>query len=383
MVRIRLTVLLAALVCATQAGCLELIHRAGQPSTPYSSRTATSYDGGVLAGDRSKHPEVQAYMARLDALQQGRQNLNEGVPMHPVQVSVLPPGMIEPAPTTTNAGIVAAGAARRRVTIPDIVAPPAPVAADPVPPTVSPAVKAEPQPDAAPLDADAVNACIATVRAQAAANPNDLDLQLQLRLLLAAAGRDDEATQPIGGLTADENKRVGDLLRMIMALRDQTDPSPEEAGARLEALEYFGDQLRAVADLQIPTARLCKQVDGYGVYVPFESTTFIAGHTQPVIVYCEVRNFSTEPDDTGMFRTQLNMQFGLYDAAGQLAQPIEVNSGIEDVSANRRHDFFLRGIYFLRDDLKPGQYTLKVTIEDPRANKAKTESIPITLVKPS
>ena len=67
------------------------------------------------------------------------------------------------------------------------------------------------------------------------------------------------------------------------------------------------------------------------------------------------------------------------NATAAAAQPVQTNDDIEDVSVNRRHDFYLRGVYYLREHLPPGTYTLKVTIEDLTANKARTESIPITL----
>lgn len=390
MIRFRLMAALGALGCVLQAGCLETVQRMVRSDTPYSPRTATSYDDGIFAPNPPQHPEVDDYMARLDVLRQGRQNLGAGVPMRPVQVPILPPGMAQDMAPTRRMGPLGPGATRRRVTIPGLMPPAAPTATPPpaqpagTAPPPGPAVTS-PQPRAAmPLDADAIGAFITAVQARAAADPNNLDLQLQLRLLLAAAGHDADALQPIGGLTAEENKRVGDLLQMIMALRDQPHvaPTPKEAEDRLAALEYFQEQLQAVADLQIPAIRLCSAVDGYGVYDAFESNTFVAGETHQMIVYCEVRNYSVETDETGMYRTTLNRQLALYNEAGELAQPVQINTDILDVSANRRHDFYLQGTYFLRGHLPPGEYTLKVTVEDPLANKAATESITITLTPP-
>jgi len=389
MVHFRLIAAAGWLACVTQTGCIEPIQRMIQDRQPYSPRTATSYSTAMLPHNPPKHPEVQDYMARLGALQAGREKLTEGVPLRPVQVPILPPGMMSDAPPSPRSGPLGPGARRVRVYIPGArpAAPtiPEPTPAEPVAPP-APAAPAQPtkaQPAAPQLDADAVASAITALQAEAAANPNNLDLQLQLRLLLALAGRETEALQPIGGLDAERNQKVANLLRMIVTLLDnRIAATPDEASARLAALEYFQEQLRAVADLQVPVVKLCTAVDGYGVYVPFGSNTFLAGRAQQVIVYCEVRNFLPTTDETGMYRTTLNMQLALYDEAGQLAQPVQTDSNILDVSANRRHDFYLRGPYFLRSHLKPGDYTLKVTVEDPRANKVGTNSITITMVSP-
>jgi hypothetical protein len=133
------------------------------------------------------------------------------------------------------------------------------------------------------------------------------------------------------------------------------------------------------ADLQIPTIKLCKTVDGFGVYDPFSSTTFVAGKPHTTIVYCELQNFTATVDDAGMYHTHLNMQVVLYDGQGKAVHSYH-DKNIEDVSANRRSDFFLTRLFVLPNTLPPGDYTLKVTIEEPAANKVQTKSMKITLV---
>jgi len=322
-------------------------------------------------------------MARLAALREGEEALGaEGAVLRPIEVPVLPQDMVAPPGSPRPSPLLSPRTPRRRVIIPDHPAPP--VVPEPPPEPAEPAATApadEPPPEPA-LAPDAIEAYIAAAVARAEAHPDDIDQQIQVRLLLAAAGRDDEALRPIPALSDEENQRVAALLRMIMALRDREPATAQAANERLEALEQLQVDLRSLADLQIPVVKLCRQVDGYGVYTPFPSTTFLAGRTQPVIVYCEVRNFSVKPDASGMYRTRLNMTLGLYNDAGELAQPLQTNADIEDLSANQRHDFFLTRVYYFRNDLPAGDYTLKITIEDPAANKVQTASVDVTLVQP-
>ncbi|NLF32114.1 MAG: hypothetical protein GX591_14665 [Planctomycetes bacterium] len=379
MLRVRQWALPLLSACLLQAGCLERARNFAQPPA-HSSVTAAAYRQPVLS-PAPRNPLVEDYMARLAALQEGQQAVASGVRLRAIEVPVLPQDMVATAAGPHASPLFSPEALRRQVAIPDRLAP-APQPPAPEPTATAPADE-PPQPPAQPVLApDAVEAYLAAALARAEADPDDLDRQIQARLLLAAAGRDDEALRPIANLDEQENQRVAALLQMMMALRDREPASPQAANARLDALEQLQDQLRSVADLQIPVVKLCRQVDGYGVYTPFPGTTFLAGRTQPVIVYCEVRNFSARPDATGLYRTRLNMTLGLYNASGELAQALQKNEDIEDVSANRRHDFFLTRVYYFRDTLPPGDYILKITIEDPAANKVQTASIDVTLVQP-
>ncbi|MFW6146515.1 MAG: hypothetical protein ACOC7R_04195 [Planctomycetota bacterium] len=385
MVRIGRWALLLTAACLFQAGCIERARHLDQPPA-HSSATSEAYRRPLLES-AARNPLVEDYMERLAALQEGRDAVEAGDRLRPLEVPVLPQDMIVPPDGPPSSPLIAPRTPRRQVTIPDRPAPtPAPAPAPdakPTPPASAPAANAPPgEPEAPTLAPDAIEAYIAAAVDRAEANPDDLDQQIQARLLLAAAGRDDEALRPIPDLDSQENQRVAALLQMIIALRDRGAASPEAANERLEALDRLQNQLRSVADLQIPVVKLCRQVDGYGVYAPFPNTTFLAGRTQPVIVYCEVRNFSAQSDTTGLYRTRLNMTLGLYDAAGNLAQPLQKNADIEDVSANHRHDFFLTRVYYFRDHLAPGDYTLKITIEDPAANKIQTATVDVTLVQP-
>ncbi len=383
MARFRPAAALAAFLCLSQAGCLESILR---PQSPNSPRTTTSYSSPPFQA-RAVNKTVEDYVKRLEQVSEAQalESRPIGLSVRPTAIPVVPlenedfAGPRRPGPFDSRA-------TRRSVYIPSypppVIEPPAKVAGAPEAIPTHASIARTP-PSASPTF-DSIHQYVEAVQARAAANPGDMDLQLQSRLLLAAAGMEAEALQPIPGLNDDENRKVADLLKMAMALRAKPSQSMsgQDAADRLEALKRLEDQLKAVADLQIPVVKLCSQVDGYGVYVPFARNTFLAGQSQPVIVYCELRNFTITPDTSGMHRTRLNLKLALYNDKGKPAQSVQSDSNIEDVSANRRNDFYLTRVFYLRETLAPGEYTLKITVEDPAANKARSESIIITLVKP-
>jgi hypothetical protein len=221
----------------------------------------------------------------------------------------------------------------------------------------------------------------AYVQAMAAKSPDDLDLQLKARLLLLAGHHDEEALQPVPGLSEQENQTVAALLRMMIFIRDHKGgpPSPEEAGKRLMALDVLRQELMRVADLEIPTIKLCTRIDSFGVYQEVTEPKFTAGQSHYMYVYCELRNFTVKQEG-GVFRTYLNVQHVLYDDQGQ-AVLTQADKDVSDISANRRTDFFLTRPLTLSPTLPAGTYTLKVTVEDPAANKIKTATLTITLAK--
>ncbi len=376
-----------AMLCAL-AGC-DLWGRSD--TEVYSPRTATAYE------QPQPLPEVVQQLAA-----RARQ-LAEGEPAPTLQDAplpyVVPPARVALLPMDTDAPVRSAATSfpfRDGATRPTDVRqglsllppadpepePPSPPAA--VEPATQPAEPAEPPPPTPPT----VDDLIRLFQARLAETPNDLDLQLRLRMLYVVAGRDESALAPIAGLGDDEARTVSSLLRAMMALRDRStaQSDPTQAAQALQALQGLRERLMAHADLQIPALKLCRSVDGYGVYKPFEQTDgtyiFPAGRSQPMIVYCELRNHTARRDEQGRYRTRLNMQLAVYDAQGRQVV-FETDRNIQDVSANRREDFFLTRILFLPPSLAPGEYTLKITLEDVDANKVASETAPLRIALPS
>lgn len=303
-------------------------------------------------------------------------------PRAPIRVVDMPPA-VRPAtpiqPPGAPAGMPAAALAAQTPAAAEPVAP-----SPPPTPTSEPARKMVVAPAIPPPAHASLEDVIAYNEGQASDQPESMELQLRLRMMYLAARQDQKALAPIPGMPADQNQAVHMLLQSMIAIRDNTEPSvpASEASISLIALQNLRERLMSFADLQIPLVKLCKSVDGYGVYKTFDSNEFPAGRSQPVIVYCELRNYAADPDESGLFHTRLNVNLTLYDAQGQVAQT-QADKNVEDISANRRNDFFLTRVIILPATLKSGTYTLKTTVEDLKANKVGTTATPIVIQPPA
>lgn len=385
---IRLTVITMTAVCFCQAGCLESVM-----STPAanSRRTAPAYPSRPLVETDYADQRVREYTEQLMTLMRGEET-PEGAPLQPVAghtpyVPLLP---VDATPVSRQpASPFAADSDRRRVAIPDST--PVRAAAKavgtfaaqpqaeegPIEDTFVDAGASEPEPDES--RPDPVVEALKSVQQQIEDNPNNLYLQKMSRMLLATAGYEEQALQPIEGLSDEENRQVSDLLRMLLAMQSSTPTTPEEATSHLATIERLREELMGIAELQIPKVKLCKLVDGFGVYEQFDSYEFAAGRSQPVLVYCELKNYALKTDEAGMHHTRLKVALDLYNARGSTAQPGLSIPNVEDISSNKRNDFYLSPIYTLSSSLPPGEYTLKVTIQDMNANKVATNELQLVM----
>ena len=152
------------------------------------------------------------------------------------------------------------------------------------------------------------------------------------------------------------------------------------SGAELRlAAEEILDQLSADRSLRILNAALCTKVDGYGVYEPFRSTSFLAGLSQPVVIYAELENFSPRAEESG-YLVHLTYEVALYNEADGLVVWRRRPSEILDRSRNRRRDFFVVQLVNLPERLTVGKYRLKLTITDRIGGTVDETSLPLEMV---
>jgi hypothetical protein len=143
----------------------------------------------------------------------------------------------------------------------------------------------------------------------------------------------------------------------------------------------MADRLRSLADLTIPTVALCSEVRGFGNYTPFDGDPphFSAGAGHPVILYCEVQNFSAQLHDSKMWQTELGQDAVLYTEGGMEVWRDKPQSVI-DSARNRRQDFFIVQRMQLPATLPIGRYLLKVTIEDKQSHHVAEATQPLLIV---
>lgn len=133
------------------------------------------------------------------------------------------------------------------------------------------------------------------------------------------------------------------------------------------------------ATTRIGKVEFCRNVSGYGVYEPFESTTFLAGVEQPLILYVELENFNSLFDGQ-QYRVRLSQQVSLYTDADGVRVWNLPQEEIIDVSRNKRRDFFTVQLLHLPARLGVGKYRLKVRIHDINAGSYDEVAMPITLI---
>lgn len=384
LLRIALAMLLAA-----QAGCLGGLRRHEGPG---SARTAGAYPDPPPSASTPLVQLLEGYQERLDRTEPP-----------PEQAQPAPAAMRVPPLLPVDQGGSAYQptfgplAPRREVNPATILSgPPAlhtpdgqsddpnagPIAEGPEDDTAPAAQGDDEQPQSEQVDQQAsLSDQMAYLEDQLRRNPDDLQLQLRLRLMYVVAGQDDRALAPVPGASEELTREIDSIIRAIIAVRDgaaggQVD-RPEVA-TQLLHLQSLTHRLMELADLQIPTFRLCRRVDGFGQYQPFESNTFPPGRTQWVIPYFELANFSTQRDENGLYHTRLGLRLQLFDRQGNVVVERE-EQNIEDISANRRSDFFHAPMFPLPPSLGPGDYTLRLVVNDTNGNKTASASLPIVI----
>lgn len=144
--------------------------------------------------------------------------------------------------------------------------------------------------------------------------------------------------------------------------------------------EELAEDVGVQKQLRLRNTKLARKVTGYGQYVPFKSTTFIAGSEHPVIVYAEVENFQPAPQADGSYAVKLNQEIVLYNESDGLAVWKVRPQQIVDRSANRRRDFFVVQVVRLPNRLTVGKYLMKLTVTDEVGQQIDEATVPIQIV---
>lgn len=244
-------------------------------------------------------------------------------------------------------------------------APPAPAVS--APPSAEPAVRAGPT-----LERQ--------VQQRVRDYPQDVSAHLDYQLLLFLRDEPVPNLSAMSPLPAEDRELITALMDGMSNFRNAVRADANMLMSRkVRPLVEMADRLRSRSDLGIPTLALCRKVEGFGRYEPIEPARFIAGKAQPVIIYCEVENFSSQLNDGKMWETRLSQDAVLYTEGGLPVWSIKTET-FSDLARNRRRDFFVVKLVTLPDNLVIGRYLLKVTIIDQQANRVAEASLPLQVV---
>lgn len=181
---------------------------------------------------------------------------------------------------------------------------------------------------------------------------------------IVAEPRDDQETTYIAAAPNVDQEEM-EIIANLLANQETTD-----VAAR--SLESALDRLPQTSELLVENTTFVTRVNGWGVYEPFSSTDFAPGTR--VALYAEIKNFVSNETEKG-HETKLR---GSYEILAQHGGRILVEHDfgvVNDTCGNRRRDLYVRYIFNLPLDLNPGQYTLRLTINDLHSGEVGQEEV--------
>jgi hypothetical protein len=209
-------------------------------------------------------------------------------------------------------------------------------------------------------------------------DPRDVANQLELQLHEMLLGQQVPKLDTLAPLPAEDREVVAAIVDALVNFRNGVrQDANQPLSQKVRPLLDMAARVRAQGDLSIPTVALCSKVQTFGVYDPI-STQFPVDHEHPVILYCEIENFSSSVDANHMYHTRLSQEVVLYTEQGQ---PVWSNktATVDDASRRERQDFFLAWLIHLPQSLGIGQYILKVTVTDQQSNRVAEATLPISI----
>lgn len=195
----------------------------------------------------------------------------------------------------------------------------------------------------------------------------------------------DESVDPIELelLSPQERTALEGVRSVVAAPVDQSDGLAERF---LDA----ADRVWEAKPMNIRLATLAQRVVGFGRYEPFDSSSFVAGRVQRMIVYTEIDNFaqrpfapadlraSAEPAYGAGWTVELSQELKLYRDGAYVWGKREQN--IVETSRNKRRDFYLVHQIELPPTLTVGPYELKIIMRDLTSGDVDEAIIPFTYV---
>ena len=204
--------------------------------------------------------------------------------------------------------------------------------------------------------------------------------QVSLRLLSLIGDRPQDALEPIPGIDNTQKEFLQKLLWAQVNYFDTT-TMPEPGQRATTTIEQLDDAIRSLqprADLKLRHLALCRQIQTFGDYEPFEKNAFSPG--QGVLLYVEVENFTSRPTDDGRHETLLKSMITIREVSGDGQIVHEIPVGVTpDICRTTRRDYFHNYEFKFPRTLALGQYVLRLTVTDLHGNKMASESLKFVL----
>ncbi|MGF1632621.1 MAG: hypothetical protein ACFCVE_02125 [Phycisphaerae bacterium] len=218
------------------------------------------------------------------------------------------------------------------------------------------------------------------IAARIETDPNDIAAHLDWQLLQLARGQSVPDLKRLSQLPAEDRQIVSTIVDGLANLR--RDVAADRNLLMSDKIQPVTDMAQRLLDqsvMTVPTIKLCRRVDGFAAYQPFDPARFRQGRTHDVIVYCELDNFTSSLSPESLWETKLTKQLVLYSENGVKVWSDERET-VTDQTRKKRRDFFFAKMIRLPESLTTGRYTLKVTVVDENANQVAESSVGLEIV---
>ncbi len=205
-----------------------------------------------------------------------------------------------------------------------------------------------------------------------------LSQELTLRFLYLANRQLNNAMKPIEGLEDNERDYYQDQIQALYeASNPDAIPSKRRVSLVMNSQRQATNHLAAASNLEVRSLAFCTDVQGFGVLSKFPKYQFKPD--QEVLLYCELENVLAQKIKAG-FETELQGTYEIIDPNGRRVAdqllPME-----KEICQNHRRDYFIIYHIFMPLQIAPGNYQMRVTIEDMKASKFGQASLDFQIQK--
>jgi len=192
--------------------------------------------------------------------------------------------------------------------------------------------------------------------------------EVTLRMLYVCQRRLKDAMLPIDKLSNRENDY---FQHQMQALYEASNPDAMPVRSRhwslvMNSQREATNHLAAVSNLEVKSVAFCTEVERYGLFTKFPKYHFQAD--QEVLLYCEIENVAATKLNKEGYESQLQGSYEILDSQGRKVAdqllPME-----PEICQNHRRDYFIVYKIYIPQQIAPGNYQLRLTVEDMKAHK--------------
>lgn len=178
------------------------------------------------------------------------------------------------------------------------------------------------------------------------------------------ANQPGSAIQAVDELPPAEQDFWQELMLALAEYRNQDGNSQEVRFTNTTGqLRSAARQLSPLTSLQVRRFEICSRIHSFGRIDTFPSNVFDPVG-QPILLYAEVENFSSELTVDGTYRTRFEAQLKLFAKGDSKAKETIELPNIMDEASSERSDYFQSFELNLPSHLQSGEYAIRLRLRD-------------------